>query len=140
MPAGQGVGNLMSSAAAALAIEAADGSSCVPGPCDALKGIAGPDDRADAIKELVHELRTPLNAISGFAQLIEAQLRDMPASPHAAGAAAILKEAAKLAALIDELERSAAPPDLPVPGNDLDSEPACQEPPRSVSPSSQVGL
>ena len=61
----------------------------------------------DSLRQLVHELRTPLNAIHGFAEMIDRQLLGPAAFRYRERARAIIAEAARLAAMVDDLDTAA---------------------------------
>ncbi len=61
----------------------------------------------DSLRQLVHELRTPLNAIQGFAEMIDRQVLGPAAYRYRERARAIMTEAEKLVAMVDDLDTSA---------------------------------
>ncbi len=61
----------------------------------------------DSLRQLVHELRTPLNAIQGFAEMIDKQMLGPAALRYRERARAIMIDAARLVALVDDLDTSA---------------------------------
>ena len=61
----------------------------------------------DTLRELVHELRTPLNAIQGFAEMIDAQMLGPAAHRYRERARAIVAEATRLVAMVDDLDTAA---------------------------------
>jgi hypothetical protein len=61
----------------------------------------------DSLRQLVHELRTPLNAIQGFAEMIDKQILGPAATRYRDRARAIMVEAQRLVAMVDDLDTSA---------------------------------
>lgn len=61
----------------------------------------------DSLRQLVHELRTPLNAIQGFAEMIDRQVLGPAAYRYRERARAIMTEAERLVAMVDDLDTSA---------------------------------
>ncbi len=62
---------------------------------------------SDSVRQLVHELRTPLNAIRGFSDMIGAQILGPVSFEYRRRADDISKDAARLAAIFDDLETAA---------------------------------
>ena len=62
---------------------------------------------SDSLRQLVHELRTPLNAIHGFAEMIDRQLLGPAAMRYRERARAIIAEADRLVAMVDDLDTAA---------------------------------
>lgn len=84
------------------------------GGASALSGVA-----PDSLRQLVHELRTPLNAIQGFAEMIDKQMLGPAALRYRERARAIMIDAERLVAMVDDLDTSAR----------LDSGRLAEEPP-----------
>lgn len=61
----------------------------------------------DSLRQLVHELRTPLNAIHGFAEMIDKQMLGPAALRYRERARAIMGEADRLVAMVDDLDTTA---------------------------------
>ena len=61
----------------------------------------------DSLRQLVHELRTPLNAIQGFAEMIDKQMLGPAALRYRERARAIMGEAERLVAMVDDLDTTA---------------------------------
>jgi signal transduction histidine kinase len=72
------------------------------GGASAVDGIA-----PDSLRQLVHELRTPLNAIQGFAEMIDKQMLGPAALKYRQRARAIMVDAERLVAMVDDLDTSA---------------------------------
>lgn len=70
-------------------------------------GLFGSALPADSLRQLVHELRTPLNAILGFAEMIDGEYLGPAAPVHRGRAGAIVAQAARLLAAIDDLDTAA---------------------------------
>lgn len=79
-----------------------------PAPGDRAGGASAIDGIApDSLRQLVHELRTPLNAIHGFAEMIDKQMLGPAALRYRERARAIMIDAERLVAMIDDLDTSA---------------------------------
>lgn len=61
----------------------------------------------DSVRQLAHELRTPLNAIRGFAEMIAGQFLGPVAAAYRERALAVAGDAARLSAVIDDLDLAA---------------------------------
>lgn len=72
------------------------------GGASAITGIS-----PDSLRQLVHELRTPLNAIQGFAEMIDKQMLGPAALRYRERARAIMIDAERLVAMVDDLDTSA---------------------------------
>ncbi len=72
------------------------------GGASAVDGIA-----PDSLRQLVHELRTPLNAIQGFAEMIDKQMLGPATLRYRERARAIIVDAERLVAMVDDLDTSA---------------------------------
>jgi len=73
----------------------------------AADGLYGSGLMADSLRQLVHELRTPINAISGFAEMISSQMLGPVAHGYREQADAILAEARRLLAAVEDLDIAA---------------------------------
>lgn len=84
------------------------GAARRPAPGERAGGASSIDGIApDSLRQLVHELRTPLNAIQGFAEMIDKQLLGPAALRYRQRARAIMIDAERLVAMVDDLDTSA---------------------------------
>jgi signal transduction histidine kinase len=70
-------------------------------------GLYGVGLEPDSLRQLVHELRTPLNAIGGFAEMIRRQMRGPVSTAYRERAQAIVEQAGRLLAAVDDLDVAA---------------------------------
>jgi signal transduction histidine kinase len=70
-------------------------------------GLLGSALSGDSLRQLAHEVRTPLNAIAGFAEMIERQMLGPAPRPYRERATAIIAEAQRLQAVLDDLDEAA---------------------------------
>jgi signal transduction histidine kinase len=70
-------------------------------------GLYGVGLEPDSLRQLVHELRTPLNAIGGFAEMIRRQMRGPVSTAYRDRAQAIVEQAGRLLAAVDDLDVAA---------------------------------
>jgi signal transduction histidine kinase len=70
-------------------------------------GLLGSALSGDSLRQLAHEVRTPLNAIAGFAEMIERQMLGPAPRAYRDRATAILEEAQRLQAVLDDLNEAA---------------------------------
>lgn len=70
-------------------------------------GLLGPSLSGDSARQFAHEMRTPLNAIGGFAEMIQRQMLGPVNIAYRTQAEAIMEEARRIGAVLDDLEEAA---------------------------------